>query len=126
MDDLTLAEFGLGGSPALEAGLGTEGISTLVKVDKVFSRDLAGICKDDKFGRLDCGIKEVPSLFSFRLHVYKTIKTQIKNLEKVMLVSSISCTSHENGKIVYEAGVYLSIKLSYIPEKESVLQYHNC
>lgn len=24
MDDLTLAEFGLGGSPALEAGLGTE------------------------------------------------------------------------------------------------------
>lgn len=65
MDDLTLAEFGLGGSPALEAGLGTEGISALVKVDKEFSRDLAGICKDDRFGLLDCGIEDVSSPFSF-------------------------------------------------------------
>lgn len=65
MDDLTLAEFGLGGSPALEAGLGKGGISTFVKVDKVFSKDLAGICKDDKFGRLDCGKKVVSSPFSF-------------------------------------------------------------
>lgn len=55
MDDLTLAEFGLGGSPALvEAGLGTEELSVLVKAEREFSRDLAGICKEERLGRLDC------------------------------------------------------------------------
>lgn len=55
MDDLTLAEFGLGGNPTLvEAGLGTEEMSVLVKADKEFSRDLAGICNEERLGRLDC------------------------------------------------------------------------
>lgn len=55
MDDLNLAEGGLGGNPALvEVGLGAEEISILAKADDVFSRDLTGICKDDRFGRLDC------------------------------------------------------------------------
>lgn len=44
MDDLNLAELGLGGSPALvEVGLGTGGTSILVKLDNVFSVHLAGI-----------------------------------------------------------------------------------
>lgn len=55
MDDLNLAEGGLGGNPALvEVGLGAEEISILAKAEDVFSRDLTGICKDDRFGRLDC------------------------------------------------------------------------
>ena len=54
MDDFNFAEGGLGGNPALvDVGLDIEEISILVKADE-FSRDLTGICKDDKFGRLDC------------------------------------------------------------------------
>lgn len=55
MDDLNLAELGLGGSPTLlEQGLDAEGISILTKVEMALSRDLSGICRDDRFGRLGC------------------------------------------------------------------------
>lgn len=66
--DLNFTEGGLGGNPALvEVGLVAEEISILVKAGDVFSRDLTGICKDDRFGRLDCWTKEAPSPSSFWL-----------------------------------------------------------
>lgn len=53
-DDLSFAELGLGGNPALvELGLG---MSILVKSDNAASNDLSGISKDGRFGRLG-GIK---------------------------------------------------------------------
>lgn len=59
-DDLNLAELRLGGRPALEdeeLGLGTEGTSIVVKSDKQASKDRTGICKEERFGRLDCWTK---------------------------------------------------------------------
>lgn len=51
MDDLNFAELGLGGNPALvEVGLCVE----VMLLEKVLSRTLSGICKEERFGRLDC------------------------------------------------------------------------
>lgn len=64
--DLTLAEFGLGGSPLLEPGLDINvEPSVFVKEDNVFSTDLAGICREERCGLLDSGIKEVLSPIPF-------------------------------------------------------------
>jgi len=54
IEDLTLAEFGLGGSPLVEPGLDreTEGPSVFAKVDNAISKDQAGICSEDRLGRL--------------------------------------------------------------------------
>ena len=62
MDDLNLAELGLGGNPALvELGLGT---SNLVKVDNMFSTALSGIWREERFGCLDCCTIKVDSSLS--------------------------------------------------------------
>ncbi|WVY94577.1 hypothetical protein V8G54_033665 [Vigna mungo] len=64
--DLTLAEFGLGGSPLLEPGLDINvGPSVFVKEDNAFSTDLAGICREERCGLLDSRIKEVLSPIPF-------------------------------------------------------------
>lgn len=69
-EDLTLAEFGLGGNPLLEPGLDNVGPSDLVKEDNALSSDLAGICREERLGLLDCGIKEFWSFsFPFPAHV---------------------------------------------------------
>jgi len=53
MDDLNPAEQGLGGSPPVVVqGLDTVGISVLV-LESTPSKDLAGICRKDRFGRLE-------------------------------------------------------------------------
>lgn len=63
IDDMNLAEWGLGGNPDLEElGLGT---SILAKLDNTFSKDLVGICRDERFGRLvDCCRTNVASSLS--------------------------------------------------------------
>lgn len=53
IEDLTFAEFGLGGSPLVEPGLDNVGPSVLVKEDNALSIDLAGICREDRLGFLD-------------------------------------------------------------------------
>lgn len=55
IDDFVLEEVGLGGSPALvEPGVSAaEGIFIRVEVGNGVSKDLAGICKEGRFGRLD-------------------------------------------------------------------------
>lgn len=55
MEGLTLAEFGLGGRPLVEPlpGLENEGPSVLAKEDKALSSDHAGICREERAGRLD-------------------------------------------------------------------------
>lgn len=63
IDDMNLAEWGLGGNPdRAELGLGT---SILVKLDNAFSKDLVGICREERFGRLvDCCRTKVASSLS--------------------------------------------------------------
>lgn len=60
-DDLNLAEFGLGGNPAL-VELGLEGISIRIKEDTALSSDLLGIWREDRFGLLDCWMNEQCSI----------------------------------------------------------------
>lgn len=56
-DDFVLVELGLGGNPAdaafVEVGLDKEGIFVLVEPGNALSNDLAGICKEERFGLLD-------------------------------------------------------------------------
>lgn len=67
-DDLCLAELGLGGNPALvEPGLR---MSILVKSDNAASKDLSGISKDERFGRLG-GIKVASSLSYLWYHSHQ-------------------------------------------------------
>lgn len=52
IDDFVLVEVGLGGKPALvEQGL--LAIFILVEEGNEFSKVLAGICKEERFGRLE-------------------------------------------------------------------------
>ena len=55
MEGLTLAEFGRGGSPLVDAepGLEREGPSVFAKEDNATSNDHAGICREERVGRLD-------------------------------------------------------------------------
>ena len=78
IEDLTLAEFGLGGSPLVEPGLDreTKGPSVFAKVDNAISSDRAGICSEDRLGRLDWGIRKALSPFSFPVHVYNAMPSK--------------------------------------------------
>ena len=64
MDDFKPAEQGLGGSPpVVVVGLETEVISVLVLEGRP-SKDLAGISRKDRFGRLGRRPEELSSAFS--------------------------------------------------------------
>jgi len=78
IEDLTLAEFGLGGSPLVEPGLDreTEGPSVFAKVESAISKDHAGICSKDRLGRLDWGILGTLSPSSFPVHLYNVMPSK--------------------------------------------------
>ena len=65
IEDLTLVECGLGGSPLVEPGLDNVGPSVLVEDDNALSSVLVGICRDERLGLLDCEINKFWSLFPF-------------------------------------------------------------
>lgn len=63
-EDLVFTEFGLGGNPPLpELELGVNGLSNLKKYEEL-SIALAGICREDKFARLNFGNKDASIPFS--------------------------------------------------------------
>lgn len=53
IEDLTLVECGLGGSPLVEPGLDNVGPSVLVEEENALSSDLVGICKEERLGLLE-------------------------------------------------------------------------
>lgn len=59
IEDLTFVECGLGGSPLVEPGLDNVGPSVLVEEANALSSDLAGICRDERLGLLDCEINKI-------------------------------------------------------------------
>ena len=62
-EDLVFTELGLGGTPPLELELEVNGLSELKRYEEL-SRALAGICREDKFARLNFGNKDVSIPFS--------------------------------------------------------------
>lgn len=65
--DFDLVGVGLGGKPDLvELGLGNEEMVVLEEVGNGFSKVLAGICKEEIFGRLELWVDIIapPPLFS--------------------------------------------------------------